>query len=49
MAKSYADIREALNVPRDQTVQLLARLGRTVGQTGRSALRWPVESRIVRG
>lgn len=49
MAKSYADIRTALNVQSDQTVQLLARLGRTVGQTVRSALRWPVESRIMRG
>ena len=49
MAKSYADIREALDVPGDRTVQLLARLGRPLGQTVRSALRWPVESRIMRG
>jgi len=49
MARSYTDIREALNVPGDQTVQLLARLGRPLGQTIRSALRWPVESRIMRG
>lgn len=49
MAKSYADIREALDVPGDRTVQLLARLGRPLGQSVRSALRWPVESRIMRG
>lgn len=49
MAKSYADIRATLNAAPGQTVQLLARLGRPVGQTVRSALRWPVESRIVRG
>ena len=48
VAKSYADIREALNVPAEQTIQLLARLGRPTGQTVRSALRWPVESRIMR-